>query len=700
MQEIQLYLQNDSGGYDRVEMFQDETITITESIKNAKDIAKVFTTFTRQFTVPASKINNKLFSHYYNYDITNGFDARLRRDAKIEINYLPYKLGKLKLDGVDMRSNKPFAYRVTFYGSIVELKDIVGEDKLYMLDALDFSKPYSDSAILSALRNPPDADGCLIPLITHSQRLYYDSLNPSEQSGNMHYDGVTKQGVKFDQLKYAIKLNKIIDAIEAQYPEIQFAPDSFFKDGLSEIFKLYMWCHRKSGAVEVASGDMQQVTFPDAEIDFGSFSTVGNKFYVDTPYFVDIEIDFSPSQTDALYNIIVHKNGELLYRVDNRTGYTTIDVTSETSYVPAPNNDYFEVYIESYEKDVEFDFIQWDVQYRQDADPQSPILNDQIQSDLLVYNAGYAFNIGRNLPEQTIIEFLSSLFKMFNLVAYVQEDGYIQVETLDSYYKNTEHDISKYIDITKSNVDAALIHKEIFFKYSDTETILAKQHLKELSDVEWGGVEYTEPGNLDGTIYKVEPKFHHAKYEKLLDYADNADTGTQYGYFVDESESAYAGDPLIMYVNYFSPYRDLGFLGREDLISMTQYGYINMPSNTEIIDDETSQSIHFSEEFSEFTTLLAEDSLFNRYYKNYIQNIFNPTTRIVKVNAVLPVSMIISIKPSDVITINNRQYRINSMVIGLKDGRTQLELLNGYSLDTATWAESNVLFYSNDNTWT
>lgn len=698
MQEIQLYLQNDSGGYDRVEMFQDETITITESIKNAKDVSKVFTTFTRQFTVPASKINNKLFSHYYNYSITNGFDARLRRDARIEINYLPYKLGKLKLDGVDMRNNKPFAYRVTFYGSIVELKDILGEDKLYMLDALDFNKTYSDTGVLSALRSPADADGCLIPLITHSQRLYYDSLNPSEQSGNLHYDGITKQGVKYNQLKYAIKLNKIIDAIEAKYPEIQFAPDSFFKDGLSEIFKLYMWCHRKSGEVEVSSGDMVQVTFPDDNTT--DYYTSGNKLYVNSPYFVDIEVDFSPSQSDAAYNIIVHKNGELLYRVDNRTGYTTIDVTSEASYVAAPNNDYFEVYIESYENDVDFDFIQWDVEYREDQDPESPIENYQIQSDLLTYNAGYSFNIKQNLPEQTIIEFLSSLFKMFNLVAYFQDDGYIQVETLDDYYTTTEHDISKYIDITKSNVDAALIHKEIFFKYSDTKTILAKQHLKEISDVEWGGIEYTDTGSLDGTIYKVEPTFHHAKYEKLLDYSDNSDTGTQYGYFVSETEESYAGDPLIMYVDFVSPYKDLGFLGKEDLIPMTRYGYINMPSNTEIIDDETSQSIHFSEEFSEFTTLLAEESLFNRYYKNYIQNIFNPTTRIVKVNAVLPVSMIISIKPSDVITINNRQYRINSMVIGLKDGKTQLELLNGYNLETVTWAGSNVAFYSNDNTWT
>ena len=125
MREIQLYI-----GTDRVELFGGDSVSITESIKNAKDISKVFTTFSKQFTVPASKINNKIFKHYYNYHITNGFDARIKQDATIEINNLPFRRGKIKLDGVDMRSNKAYAYRVTFYGSVVELKDLLGEDKL------------------------------------------------------------------------------------------------------------------------------------------------------------------------------------------------------------------------------------------------------------------------------------------------------------------------------------------------------------------------------------------------------------------------------------------------------------------------------------------------------------------------------------------------------------------------------------------
>jgi hypothetical protein len=680
MQAIQLYLKNESGGYDRVEMFEDESVTITESIKNAKDISKVFTTFSRQFSVPASKTNNKIFKHYYNYDIQNGFDARLRRDSRIDVNYLPYKVGRLKLDGVDMRSNKPYAYRVTFYGSIVELKDVLGEDKLFSLDALNINKGYSPEAMFSSLQGTVDSDGCLVPLVTHSQRLYYDSQNPSEQSGNLYYDGETLQGIKFLQLKYAIKLSKIIEAIETKYEEITFSADSFFKDATKDVAKLFMWCHRQKGEVKLKPGDPVKVTFPDEEIDFGSFYTSSNKFYIDTPYFTDIEIDFDPITTDAPYNIIIHKNGQLLKTVNDRTGFTTVDVTADSSWEPTPDTVYFEVYIETFEKDVTFNSIQWDVEYRQDNDPQSPILNDQIQSNLLSYDAGFVFNIAKNLPEQNILDFLSSLFKMFNLVAYVRDNGEIHVEPLDDFYTNIEHDISKYIDVEKSNIDAALIYKEIFFKYKDTGSILAEQHVQDLSEVEWGGVEYTDTGNLDGPIYKVEPDFHHMKYERLLDLSDlSLQTGIQYGYCVDDTEEAYLGKPLIMYIDLAAQTVPIGFVKRDEVTFVPYNGYMNMPCNVEDINDATSNSLHFSEELNEYTNELAEASLFERFYKSYIQNVFNPSTRIIKLSAVLPVSKIIDIKLSDVIVINGRRYRINAMDINLKDGRANFELINYYA---------------------
>ena len=41
--------------YNRLELFNDEKISITSSIQNANDIGKIYTDFSQSFTIPASK---------------------------------------------------------------------------------------------------------------------------------------------------------------------------------------------------------------------------------------------------------------------------------------------------------------------------------------------------------------------------------------------------------------------------------------------------------------------------------------------------------------------------------------------------------------------------------------------------------------------------------------------------------------------
>ena len=109
MQKLQLYI---SGT--RIDLFKDESVSITQSIQNIRDIKKIFTEFTKTFSIPASKVNNKIFKHYYNFDIIDGFDARNKVAASIELNNIPFKKGFVKLEGVQLKKNKPYAYKITF----------------------------------------------------------------------------------------------------------------------------------------------------------------------------------------------------------------------------------------------------------------------------------------------------------------------------------------------------------------------------------------------------------------------------------------------------------------------------------------------------------------------------------------------------------------------------------------------------------
>ena len=56
MNQVDVYINNE-----RLDLFQDEQISINVSVQNIKDLATIFTDFTQSFTVPASLQTTKSF---------------------------------------------------------------------------------------------------------------------------------------------------------------------------------------------------------------------------------------------------------------------------------------------------------------------------------------------------------------------------------------------------------------------------------------------------------------------------------------------------------------------------------------------------------------------------------------------------------------------------------------------------------------
>ena len=62
MLQLQLYIEGQ-----HVELYKDESVSLTQSIQDVTDIKKVFYEYSKTFSIPASKQNNKIFKHFYNY---------------------------------------------------------------------------------------------------------------------------------------------------------------------------------------------------------------------------------------------------------------------------------------------------------------------------------------------------------------------------------------------------------------------------------------------------------------------------------------------------------------------------------------------------------------------------------------------------------------------------------------------------------
>ena len=690
MQVVELYISNT-----RVDLFKDESLTITDTIINAKDLAKVFTAFSQQFSLPASSTNNQIFKHYYNYEITGGFDARVRVNAILKLNGVDYKIGKVKLNSVMMKDNKAYAYKVVFYGQTIELNDILGEDKLANLDSLDPENIiYNAANIKAKLQLDPNVAGnnLITPLITHTKRLFYDSVShtgtDSRGTGNLYYHGgtVDYHGVLYSDLKYAIRIHRLILAIQTQYPSIVFSTD-FFNTSNAAYHGLYMWLHRKAGSV----GNGTQVeTFPNSVTgwnpiseDWSSMSsastlTVNPEFqdYINSDTNLRLTVLTSSSES---YELEVFKDGQSI-SVGNYTGNKTLVTTQTGGDFGSPlfaAGEYTVVISVTQSASVTFSSVVWNVV---NNDGDETLTDTYSISGGFTADDSFEFIVKLQTPDIKIIDFLTALFKMFNLIAYVKEDGSIYVDTLDSFYAtSTSYDITKYIDVKTSSVNVALPYREIKFKYDGLKTFLAAQY-EQLQVQEWGTEYYSTSTNLDGGIYEVKIPFEHMLFERLANVSDvSGDTLTtaQYGYSVNDSQQAYIGKPLIFYpiLKSGGGTTSISFLNTTtERVQLTSY---IVPSNSLSLTAATSTAnINFGNMPNEFTGLTNfTGTLYNNYYNNYISNLFLQSSRVIQVTAFLPLSIILNYTLADILIISGKQYRINSLNINLINNKTKIELI-------------------------
>ena len=709
MQELQLYIEGQ-----RLELFKDESVSLTQTIQNVKDVSKIFTSFTKTFALPASKNNNKIFEHYYNYDIVDGFDARIKKAGNIELNFIPYKTGRIKLEGVSLKNNLAHTYRITFFGNTVELPDILGDDKLGSLpfSSGDYTKTYNWPTIRGFLTSQQGNGKLIVPLITHTQRLFYNSASPNYD--NVYYDVNQQQGVVFDQLKFAVRLYEIILEIEAKYTtangyanNIVFSRD-FFSTSNPVFYKLYMWLHRKSGYVQAPQQVVQYTTItPSWNIlpgnnyiqRSGNTLTIPANIITNPNGIIDNALTVTPQAGNtAEYQVQVRESGNVIYTSTARTG-TTANISLQ-SFV---DNGVYTVTI-LHSLPIVITSVSWFFEgFFRPPGQQAPISWTETYT-VSQFNAttDFDFVVAEQIPDVSIMSFLTGLFKMFNLVAYVNDAGTIVVRPLEggtgvdySYYTSadisgadapTNYNISKYVDVTKSQVNVALPYKEIMYRYEGTGTFLAKQ-FAQLDGRSWGSLPYIGGTNTDGTgginynasteIYDVTVPFEHMQYERLLNGSSGAALDIQWGWSVNESAQAYIGKPLIFYAVLQT--------GTQMSFQTVATGTGKVPTNTywvpsnslHLVSSSGTQNINFALEQNEFNpTQSFTDTLFADYHSEYIIDVFNTSRRITKVTAYLPLRILYDFKLNDTFTINGRNYIINSITTNLQSGKSDMELLN------------------------
>jgi len=677
--------------YFRADLFEDESITITDTLLNLKDIGKVFTPFSQQFNLPASKTNNKLFRHYENQNVLNSFDARFKHDAVIKLNGIDYKKGKIQFKSVSLKDNKPHAYKVVFFGDAVVLKEIVGDTTLQGLiydNAYNFTYNQTNienffTANLSTLISTYGSDDIIVPNIHHSKNMRYSTTDGYE-------DSITSTGLVYTDLKPAIKLKAIIEAIERTYPELSFT--GFFKTSM--FFNFYMWMHKNEGYVTNANPDgavnisVNRFRHQDDEAPTYTYNATGSTIgdvrtlYL-LPYFININVQNEYTVTLAITtltaeNYVVRiKNGAtgVLIRYEEYTSQSgTVNIVEVFRNLGVFGNNPNNVELLDLIVEVESEnTITMTQELTITASGQQSWTAKYTPTNQDVLNT---FEISRQMPEMKVIDFLSGLFKMFNLLVYKDGDN-INVELAKVYYQNEDaYDITKYVDMEKATVDRLFQYKKMDFKFKSKESFLV-QFSDEIQTVPFAEESFPKKNTpFDGGTYKVELPFEKMMYERLTDPDDNDSlTLIGQGAFLNKQFEPTIGEPLIFSSIYQSN------TDSELTIGGSAPSSYRRPSNVTAIGEwgyNTRLQLNFGLEADEFLQEIPtlSTNLFEDGYFDYVQTMFDPTSRLFKYTAYLPLSILLKLQLKDKLVIANNAYRINSIKTNLLTNKTDLELYN------------------------
>jgi hypothetical protein len=672
MNKVDIYINNQ-----RLDIFQDEEISINLSVQNVQDISKVFTDFTQGFTVPASTTNNAIFSHYYRTDITGGFDGRFRVAARIEINSLPFRTGVVEMENVQLKGTEPYAYTLTFYGDVVTLTDLFGEDYLYDLDFSDYDHEYTDDAVFDRLTEDT-YNPLFYPLCSPVKNWFYQSASGAgaDNENNIAHKsgGVGRRGIRYYELKPALKVYAILEQIQAKYG-ITFTGSFLVGNPFQD---LSLWLHRYEGYMFSGGNDIEWrlINFNRNTGSGSQFNLATETWTVQSDALYNLEVEVA--NADEPYEIGVFTNG-ILNQSALVSAHPSSTVTSTFIALGYPTGTQVQLYIRP-QTATAFNYQVTDY-----TGYNTTTLVTQFEVDQTL-SAAYAFQVVVTdlMPEIKVKDFLAGILKMYNMVIVPTTSTSFLLQPLDDWYAaGTNKDFQDYLDITEYVVNRPPLYREIEFKYQETEQILGFQY-QQTNNVGFGDLNVDLP--FDGDEFLIEVPFECPLFERLTDQHPPTSLTNVLVYKSITSEAnedgtfnPYLGAPVLFYAvfgDYDLTANKLTFVDADpnNHREVTTAWYANVSNSP--TSAGASHSICFGADIDPYHLQSVNRSLYNTEWVDYITDLYSQQRRLYNVEAVLPIGKIITLNLQNAIIWNNTKYLINNVSLNMTTGKASFELLN------------------------
>lgn len=709
-----------------VDLFDDH-IPLTLSVSSFTDATSNTQSYSKDFQLPSTKNNDKVFTHIYDLNTTikenvNAFNPYIKTIATLKEDGVEVFTGELTLRSIN-KNTEGITYDVNLQSRASGLAEVLKSRKIKDLDFSSMNHEFTSTNIKNSWTTGLELiDG------TTTNDIKYPFV---DWIGNV---GADIQGGEFDLLwmedafRPFIRIKHLFDKI---FSDANFGYESSFIN--SDAFtKLFMdFNHGEeflASSVDIGGGkfiveaDQNDSTrwFSDSFTKFRLTDINTNSVYTNTSlgdaYWDSTDYSFKPlannttvqlqaqlqifNQTATPINMeartIIKRADGSIEDIDSSsiTVYdTTMIVGNFSSYSPDINeilNIGDELYFET-KTVLTFagNVVRQEIASDNSGSENSTWVKvDKISSILTDMSA--VVNASRGDISQW--DFVKSIMNMFNLIIYPNAESptLLNIEPYDSVFDsaNNKKDWSNKVDVDSFTMKMMELSRRVNFSYvKDDNDHAANVYSNAIPPFEGipyrYGDESVDKGytSLVGVETVSAKPFASTIVKPLNDYQplNTFFCPAIYNSTGDSEPKAYKNKARILYDNgvavtgasYSSPDQndDVGFSNESEYLQFTHFSSFDNVNGV----DSNALDLNFGQ-CQSFVNNESNNTLVNEYWSTYYAELYHEDTRVYSVNLYLDSNDISNFEFTDIIVIDNSEFRVNNINYNA-GGMSKIELI-------------------------
>jgi hypothetical protein len=700
------------------DLYQEEDIPLTLSIDDFKNVAEQIKSYSKDFDLPATKRNNRIFNNMF--EIT-------RADDHLIFN--PYVRTKcvLKQDGfilfegylrmIDIKDKEgEISYNVNLYSEVITLADILKDAKFSDLDFTELTHDYNKTQIKRSWNESPATSITYLNAGTSGFRETYDTLrypfidwtHQSIISQNTGATGPTFGNPQLPSLETAfrpcIQLKYLINRIFAA-SGFNYTSDFFDSADFEKLYMDFNW-GADNTPLYIGGNTFYAIYLnPPA----GALPTGNN--YATTTYsnlwlsydvpFLGSAVAAPPNYSTSTFRItstIANENYNISYDYKIKNNDTVArDIECQWLYNNTPIN-YSGVQTIAADSTYNYtgNFVQvmqvvgdtLQVQFKTDVGTADKVQQVELTS-FLGTATSFIVGIGAvttNIFLQTLRgelgqwDFLKGIMTMFNLVSLVDENDpdNILIEPYNDIFitnpNSTRLDWTDKVDVSQMELKPLTdLNKNTIFKFVEDDDDYAFNVFKQAQSGHlYGSLEYSAEGFtiLEGTKEIIAEPFAATVSKPIDDQFSSFIVPSIYALNEDGTSEGFDNSPRIFYNNgikstgasYYIPPQNGGT--SSNTTDFLQFSHLSDIPTVVSSPPAVTDTRDFVFTSAQLVTSLGDppiDNLFQTYWSPYFNELYNADTRTMTLKVNLSPSDVASFKFYDTVFIKNRSFRVNKI---------------------------------------